>query len=170
VVRVRTKAEQLPEDSLGRLLLATIHKRFEGSEAHLFEPVALALWGLVGKLPMDANVTRKSADGGRDAYGVVRVGPVSDPLQLDFALEAKCYAPDNSVGVKETSRLISRLRRHHFGVVVTTSYIGAQAYEEIRADGHPVVLVTGADIARVLQANGIDSAAKLNAWIDSVTA
>jgi len=167
VIRVRTKQEQLPQDESGLKLIAHIHKRFE-DKPHEFEPVALALWGLLSKLPMDAEVTRQAVDGGRDAFGVVRIGPTSDPLRLDFALEAKCYGINNSVGVKETSRLISRLRRHHFGVLVTTSYIGNQAYEEIREDGHPVVLMTGADIANVLQANGHDNEKKLDAWIDTV--
>ena len=167
VIQVRTKQEQLPQDEAGLKLIAHIHKRFE-DKPHEFEPVALALWGLLSKLPMDAEVTRQAVDGGRDAFGVVRIGPISDPLKLDFALEAKCYGINNSVGVKETSRLISRLRRHHFGVLVTTSYIGNQAYEEIREDGHPVVLMTGADIANVLQANGHDNEKKLDAWIDTV--
>jgi Restriction endonuclease AspBHI N-terminal/Restriction endonuclease len=167
VVQVRTKEEQLPQDDTGLKLVAHIHKRFE-DKPHDFEPVALALWGLLSKLPMDAEVTRQAVDGGRDAFGVVRVGPISDPLKLDFALEAKCYGLNNSVGVKETSRLISRLRRHHFGVLVTTSFIGKQAYEELREDGHPVVLMTGADIASVLQANGHDNVNKLDVWIDTV--
>jgi len=117
---------------------------------------------------MDAEVTRQAVDGGRDAFGVVRIGPTSDPLKLDFALEAKCYGINNSVGVRETSRLISRLRRHHCGVLFTTSYIGNQAYDEIRKDGHPDVLMTGADIANVLQANGHDNEKKLADWIDTV--
>ncbi|MCP1762460.1 O-acetyl-ADP-ribose deacetylase (regulator of RNase III) [Bradyrhizobium japonicum] len=36
-------------------------------------------------------------------------------------LEAKCYGSGNSVGVREMSRLISRLRHRQFGVLVTTS-------------------------------------------------
>jgi hypothetical protein len=167
VVQVRTKQEQLPQDEAGLKLIAHIHKRFE-DKPHEFEPVALALWGLLSKLPMDAEVTRQSVDGGRDAFGVVRIGPTSDPLKLKFALEAKCYGFNNSVGVKETSRLISRIRRHQFGVLVTTPYIGKQAYEEIREDGHPVVLITGADIASVLQANGYDNEKKLDDWINTI--
>ena len=167
VVQVRTKQEQLPQDEQGLKLIAHIHKRFE-DKPHDFEPVALALWGLLSKLPMDAEVTRQAVDGGRDAFGVVRIGPISDPLKLDFALEAKCYGLNNSVGVKETSRLISRLRRHHFGVLVTTSYVGNQAYEEIRDDGHPVVLMTGVDVVNVLMANGYDTELKLDAWINTI--
>jgi hypothetical protein len=63
----------------------------------------------------------------------------------DFALEAKCYAPENGVGVKELARLISRLRRRQFGILVTTSYLGNQAYQELSSDCHPVVIIAGVD-------------------------
>jgi hypothetical protein len=55
------------------------------------------------------------------------VGPLADRIALDFALEAKYHAPENGVGVKELSRLISRLRRRQFGILVTTSFLGHQA-------------------------------------------
>lgn len=169
VIQVRSREEQLPsEDSLSWKLVSHIHSRFEGRHAYEFEPVALALWRLQSGIPVDATLTRRSSDGGRDAYGVVRIGPEGDPLKLDFALEAKCYGRSNSVGVKETSRLISRLRRHHFGVLVTTSYVADQAYSELRDDQHPVVLMSAIDIARVLLANGIDSTSKLDGWLDSI--
>lgn len=168
VKQVRSKDEQLPSDALGIKLVTHLHQRFAEREAHLFEPVALALWGMQSKIPMDAQVTRQSADGGRDAFGVIRIGPAGDPLKLHFALEAKCYAFSNSVGVRETSRLVSRLRRHHFGVLVTTSYVSQQAYEELREDEHPVVLLTAADIARLLQENGYDDIQKLDNWISSI--
>jgi len=54
------------------------------------------------------DLTRPTRDGGRDAIGQLAVGPSADPIRLDFALEAKCYAPGNSVGVREMARLISR--------------------------------------------------------------
>ena len=44
------------------------------------------------------------------------LGPASDRLAVEFAVEAKCYGSANSVGVKEMSRLISRLRHREFGV------------------------------------------------------
>jgi Restriction endonuclease len=46
---------------------------------------------------------------------------------------------ESGVGVKELSRLISRLRHRQFGILVTTSYLGHQAYEELRSDRHPVL-------------------------------
>lgn len=168
VVKTRTKQQQLPiPGSLGWTLVERIHSRFANVDPFAFEPVALALWTMLSRLQIDAEVTRKSSDGGRDAFGVMHVGPSADPLKLDFALEAKCYALGSSIGVAATSRLISRLRRHHFGVLVTTSYVDSQAYAELREDEHPVVLMTGSDIARVLQENGYDTVSKLDAWLDS---
>ena len=78
------------------------------------------------------------------------MGPLADRISLDFALEAKCYAPENGVGVKELARLISRLRHRQFGILVTTSFLGHQAYQELRSDRHPVVVIAGADIAAIL--------------------
>jgi hypothetical protein len=52
------------------------------------------------------DVTRPSRDGGRDAVGKLRVGTGPGAILADFALEAKCYGPTNSVGVRELSRLI----------------------------------------------------------------
>ena len=63
--------------------------------------------------------------------------PTLENFWQSFALEAKCYAPGHGVGVRETSRLISRLRYRQFGVLVTTSHLDSQAYQEIREDGHP---------------------------------
>ncbi len=86
---------------------------------------------------------------------------------VDFALEAKCYEPGlesgkaNTIGVKETSRLISRLLHRQFGVLVTTSVIAETAYAEIREDKHPVILIAGGDIARILIARGISTPAHL---------
>jgi|TARA_B110000967_G_scaffold119062_1_gene121761 hypothetical protein len=80
-------------------------------------------------------VTQGSVDGGRDAVGSFQLG---DPIYAEFSLEEKCYRPPfkatkgNPIGVKETSRLISRIRNRQFGVLVTTSYVGKQAYSEIR--------------------------------------
>jgi hypothetical protein len=103
------------------------------------------------------DVTRPWRDGGRDAVGEYLLGPHSYPVAVEFALEANCYAPTRGVGVRETSRLISRLRHRQFGVQVTTSYLDAQAYREIREDGHPVVVLAGRDVIERLKARGLDS-------------
>lgn len=64
-------------------------------------------------------------------------------------LEAKCYAITNGVGVKEVSQLISRLRARQFGILVTASYLADQAYQEIREDGHPIVVIAGNDVVEI---------------------
>ena len=58
------------------------------------------------------------------------------------------------LGVRWTSRLISRLRHRQFGVLVTTSYVHAQAYQEIREDGHLVVILAGRNLVEILKKSG----------------
>jgi hypothetical protein len=86
---------------------------------------------------------------------------------VDFALEAKCYALDSAVGVKETSRLISRLRHRQFGILVTTSFVHSQAYEEIVEDGHPVLIISGSDIVSILKRAGIRDEQAVRDWLAS---
>src|SRR6202012_4030652 len=110
---------------------------------------------------------RPSVDGGRDAIGTYRVGPLADRIALDFALEAKCYAPENGVGVKELSRLISRLRHRQFGILITTSFLGQQAYQELRSDRQPVVVISGADIAGILVKAGLGTPETVRNWLEA---
>jgi len=170
----RTKEAQLPEpsDKVAHAILDTIRGEFAG-KPHDFEFVAAEIFRLIEPRVFDLEITRKSADGGRDAVGRIRIGgdeQDSDGIYADFALEAKAYSADNGVGVKETSRLISRLRHRQFGVIVTTSYVSTQAYHEIREDQHPVVIIAAADIARVLRARGLSSATQIRDWIDQILA
>src|SRR5450755_1013309 len=95
-----------------------------------------------------------SMDGSRDAIVRCLVGPVTGRIPMDFAPKAKCYSPENGVNVKELSRLISRLRQRQFGILVTTSYLGHQAYEELRSDRHHVVIISGAVITGILAKAG----------------
>jgi hypothetical protein len=64
------------------------------------------------------------------------------------------------------SRLISRLRHRQFGILVTTSYVDSQAYKEIKADGHPVLIVSGTDLVGVLRRNGLDPQS-LTRWLNT---
>ena len=119
---------------------------------------------------MDSNIisietTRRTRDGGRDAIGKYRLGPDFAGIELEFALEAKRYKMDNSVGVKETSRLISRIKHRQFGIFVTTSYVADQAYKEIIEDEHPIVIISGKDIIDILMNAGINDVQLLNEWL-----
>ena len=86
------------------------------------------------------------------------------PLRIDCAMEAKCYNEKHAVGVKEMSRLISRIRYRQFGVMITTSYVHEQAYKEIMEDGHPILVVSATDIAQVLRRTAIDER-NINEWL-----
>ena len=157
IIRSREQQEPLPKD---RPLLALVHSHF-GRNPYGFEQFAADLWAASQRNVDKIDVTRPWRDGGRDAIGDYLIGPPSDPVAVEFALEAKCYAPGNSVGVRETSRLISRLRHRQFGVLVTTSHVDKQAYQEIRDDGHPVVILAGRDVVDMLKKSGFDSPAAL---------
>ena len=111
--------------------------------------------------------TRAVKDGGRDAIGLYRVGSSPYGLEIEFALEAKRYKPSSGVGVKATSRLISRIRHRQFGVLVTTSYVQDQAYKEIIEDQHPIIVISGKDIVDILMNSGISTLDLLKEWPDA---
>ena len=101
------------------------------------------------------------------------MGLDDDPVYAEFSLEAKCYRPPlkgqraNPVGVKEVSRLISRIRHRQFGVFVTTSIIGRQVYQEVRRDGHPIIFISGGDIANILTAVGFNNATLVEEMLET---
>lgn len=160
----RSRTQQEPSDGEGREIVSTIHGWF-AERPHDFEAFALALWRMMAPATGAAEVTRPSRDGGFDAAGDYVLGPPSDPISLDFALEAKCYGPNTSVGVGDMSRLISRLRLRMFGVFVTTSYFSEQMYREVRDDGHPVVMICGRDMVEALRGHGFTTHSVVEAWL-----
>jgi len=168
----RTPDEQLPSDPGRRALLERIHAHFETHpDGHYaFERCAVDLVRRMDGNVGQVDLTRPWRDGGRDALGTYRIGTASSELLVDFAIEAKCKIPDgrHGSGVKETSRLISRLRHRQFGVFVTTSFVATQAYKEILEDRHPVLIVSGADIVDILYASNINTMEKVNEWLVSV--
>lgn len=127
---------------------------------HGFESCAMDLLMKMDNHFVDFNLTHPWRDGGRDAIGYYSInggGKVNAPLKIDCALEAKCYSENKGVGVKQISRLISRIRYRQFGVLITTSYVDKQAYQEVVEDGYPILVVTATDIARILRMNSITS-------------
>jgi hypothetical protein len=160
---VRDRGSQTPTDEGGRRIVAAIHQWF-AERPHDFEICAVEVWRMIAPATGRAELTRPSRDGGRDAVGEYKLGPPGDRIALDFALEAKCYGPTNGVGVRDMSRLISRLRHRMFGVFVTTSYFDRQAYEEVRTDGHPVVLICASDILEALRAHGYTTLDTVQSW------
>lgn len=154
-VTIRRREDQLPLPA-DQPLLDLVWNHFR-DDPYGFEQFAADLWKASEPKVDKIDVTRPWRDGGRDAIGDYLIGPGGDPVAVEFALEAKCYGPGNSVGVRETSRLISRLRHRQFGVLVTTSYVHDQAYREIREDGHPVVILAGRDVVELLKSRGLNT-------------
>jgi hypothetical protein len=164
----RSKQQQLPEHGLKRDILETIvnyFKKHPGGE-YAFENCAAEIAVL-----MDSNITRYDLtrpwrDGGRDALGKYRIGNPQNAIEVEFALEAKCKSFESGSGIGETSRLIARLRHRQFGIFVTTSYVGDQAYKEIIEDAHPVIIVSGAGIAQILIDAGHTSVDSIEKWLN----
>lgn len=132
---------------------------------HAFEYFAAAIAQLMAPEIATLDVTRPSRDGGRDALGQLRIGKGPGSILVDFALEAKCYNAQNAVGVREMSRLISRLRHRQFGILVTTSWVNLQAYREIKEDQHPIIVLAAADIVELLRQNGRSGSTAVTEWL-----
>lgn len=163
---IRTMAQQSPDTPLKASLLSCIWQHFK--EAPIaFEAFAARIYQMTDPRVIIDVITRGVIDGGRDAVGRYLLGLGEDPVYAEFSLEAKCYRPPfdgktpNTVGVKEVSRLISRIRHRQFGVLVTTSVVARQAYEEVREDRHPIIFISGRDIAEILIKNGFNTKAKV---------
>jgi len=159
---IRSVDEQTPETETKKGLVLTIFDYFKDRPTH-FEAFAARIFQMHDQRVIIDEITRATIDGGRDAIGRYRLGVMDDPVYAEFSLEAKCYAPPmgreqpTTIGVREVSRLISRIRHRQFGVLVTTSVVSRQAYEEVREDGHPIIFLAGKDIADILVACGCNT-------------
>ena len=161
---VRSKAEQLPASAEDDALVKVIRERFK-SNPFGFEACAGAITRLLMPDVSTLELTRPWRDGGRDGIGSVRLGRGAASIDVVFALEAKCYSAKNSVGVRDVSRLISRIKHREFGVLVTTSFIDRQAYSEVVDDGHPVILVVARDIVSLLRSVGYTTPSLVEEWL-----
>lgn len=159
---IRSADEQTPDTTVKGEMLTVIWKHFKDAPV-VFETFAARIFQMTDQRVIVDAITRGVIDGGRDAYGRYLLGLDDDPVYVEFSLEAKCYKPPlngeipNTVGVKEVSRLISRIRHRQFGVLVTTSVIARQAYQEVREDRHPIIFICGRDIAEILIKVGYNS-------------
>jgi len=163
--RWRKRTEQLPATAEGREVIRVIYEYFHDDPVG-FEACAARIWQMQAPGVSRYELTRPSRDGGRDAVGFYTLGPKEDAIELDFALEAKCFAPTTPIGVDAQSRLISRLRPRQFGILVTTSYVAEQAYQELRDDAHPVVVLTGSDLVQILANHQLSRPAAVKAWLE----
>ncbi len=160
----RSKAAQLPSTQKKIEMIDTIYEYFKPNP-YAFEACAAELIKMMDGNVVSIVLTRPTRDGGRDGVGKYRIGTMGDNIKVDFAVEAKCFKPGTGVGVRATSRLISRLRHRQFGVLVTTSHLDSQAYKEIREDNHPIIVVAGDDIANILLQAGVGTPNDVKTWL-----
>ena len=167
--RIPSKMDQLQCDIEGQSCLQQIRQHYHDFPAG-FEACATSIISKMDSNFVDFSLTRPWRDGGRDAVGFYSISTgitINQPLKIDCALEAKCYNPNNAVGVRQMSRLISRIRYRQFGIMVTTSYVDTQAYNEVVEDGHPILIVTATDIAAILRRSAITSS-NVEEWLKTI--
>ena len=169
---IRSVEQQSPDTALKCSILACVWQHFKDVPI-AFEAFAARIYQMTGSRVIVDEITRGTIDGGRDAVGRYLLGLGDDPVYAEFSLEAKCYRPalsgetPNTVGVKDVSRLISRIRHRQFGVLVTTSIIARQAYQEVREDRHPIIFISGRDIAEILIKNGFNTEGRVEALLNN---
>lgn len=159
IQKIPSKYVQLQSDVEGKACLESIRNHYLDNP-YGFESCAKCILEKMDERFQNFSLTRPWRDGGRDATGYYVIGNGSKAnysLEIDCAMEAKCYMENHAVGVKEMSRLISRIKYRQFGVLITTSYVHEQAYKEIIEDGHPILIVSATDIASILRRNAITS-------------
>ena len=161
----RSKENQSPQNNNESNVLKNVMEGFSDRE---FEFAAVSIVELMDPRFKDFIVTQRSRDGGRDAIGTYQVGHADHQIQLAAIVEAKLWKENSDIGVKPMSRLISRIKHRDIGVFITTSCFNKQVQKELIDDNHPVILISGGDIARVLIANELDLPEKFFAWAANI--
>ena len=168
---IKSKEEQLPSSSEKEKtqMLQALHDYFiEKDRGYSFERFASWIVEDIDERATIAYTTQPFRDGGIDAVGNYRIFSSSTKdVFVEFYMQAKCYNPFSTpVGVKDTARLIARIKERQFGILVTTSYVAKQAYEEILDDHQPIVLITGKTIIdHIYDTREIRDITQLHNWL-----
>lgn len=143
---------QLPSDPVKLEMLDALHDYFiKKDRGYSFEQFAADIVECLDDAVVSIDVTRPYKDGGFDAEGRYRIFKnVENSIFVEFYMQAKCYARSNRITVSDTARLISRIKNRQFGIMVTTSEVATQAYNEVIEDGHPIVFINGNNIIEYL--------------------
>lgn len=164
-VNSRPKSDQLPSTYEEKKVLEFIVTNLSDRE---FEYASAEIVRLLDASFRDLLVTRSTKDGGRDVIGSYYLGHSKHQVKLSVFIEAKKWKQSSAIGVKPMMRLISRLKHRDIGVFVTTSYFDNQIQNELIEDGHPVMLISGGDISKILINSDISSPGALSAWVNSI--
>jgi hypothetical protein len=166
----RPVQDQLPKTDLKKAMLFKLYRYFS-LDPYKFIFFAADIYGMAEARTAVDRIVRHASDGEYNAVGHYRMGLRSDPIAVEFILEAKCYNPGignrkrKSIGVKEIKRLMSRINKRRLGVMVTTSIVAKQAYQEARRQKYPIIFICGVDIVDVLISKGVDTVKQLNDWL-----
>lgn len=165
----RDKQNQLPasEEDIEKLKL--IYNSYKDN-AYGFESFAAELVGLLDNNFSKFEVTKRSKDGGFDAFGNYKLGHKNHYIKLRCLVEAKCHNFESKSGIpiKTVSRLISRLRHRDFGIFVTTSFVRLSTYKEIIEDSHPIIIISGKDIIDILKENHYNTIEAIKKFIENI--
>lgn len=167
--RVKSKAEQLPEDSNKKEMLKVLQQYFiKKDNGYSFEEFAKDITIGMDNAVVQIETTRPFKDGGIDAEGQYKIFKnAGNSIYVEFYMQAKCYKQTSPVTTKDMARLIARIKNRQFGIMVTTSYVADQAYKEILEDGQPIVILSGRDIIDYifdeLEIRNVDS---LKTWLE----
>jgi hypothetical protein len=161
----RSRKEQTPAKTEEERVLKRLYSELSDRQ---FEFAAADLVQLMDERFTELSVTRAVRDGGRDVIAAYLVGHAQHQVRLSAYIEAKRWEPSSAVGVKPMMRLIARLKHRDIGVFVTTSFFDQQVQKELIQDGHPVILLSGGDIARLLISHERGNDKALTSWIESI--
>lgn len=159
---LQNQQSSTPEEAeiLNYLISAVDHREFEF--------VAVDIVQMMDSRFTSFSVTPRVKDRGRDAIGLYRVGHENHQVLLNAYIEAKFWNAGGNIGVEPMARLLSRIKHRDIGVFVTTASFSLQVQEELIEDNHPVILVSGGDIAKILISQGLNTRVLLDEWIASV--
>lgn len=168
--KLQLPGENTPDARMLQAIVSHYNSDSDGN-SYGFEVLAAKLVTMFDSNFDNLKITSRSRDGGYDAFGEYKIGPKNHrvPIILNCLIEAKCYARTNSVGVKEVSRLLSRMKLGDIGVFVTTSFVLDHAYRETILDDRKILFITGQDIIDILRVNGVNET-NLKGWLDELDA
>ncbi len=160
VAKARTSDEQHP-DSAGHDLVEEI-VAFCADDSSAFERCAAALWRMTAPATHDLVPPAGEPTTTGDWTGRYLLGPVDDPMALEFGLAARCHRADDPIRASDVLPLLVTVRdRRAFGVFVTTSFFEPSIHRQVRESGYPPTLICGKDISLLLRAHGYTTREKV---------
>jgi len=164
--------DQLPKRIDSKAMLLKLYRYF-CAEPYQFLHFAAQLYARSDARTIIERVHRLAPDHYNVISGKYKLGMNGSSAFLEFVIDAKCYNPGSgnrkrkSVGEKDIEKLLSRLGNQQFTVLVTTSVVTPKAHKVIQNQNHPVVVIAGGDIIKILQSIPIRTVKQLSEWLEN---